>query len=55
MIRQANLQDTSEVAALALELWPGHGTEELTEEMAALLNGQDTAIFLYMEEAIVEL
>lgn len=52
MIRQANIQDTSEVAALALELWPGHGREELTEEMAALLGRQDAVIFLYTRDAI---
>ena len=49
MIKQADLQDASAVAALASELWPNHEPGELEREMIPLLRGQDAAIFLYMQ------
>jgi len=49
-IRQAALADVETAAEIALLLWPSHTLEELTGEMAGLLCGEDSAIFLAEEK-----
>ena len=49
MIRRAEAEDISAVAALANKLWPGHEPQELEGEYAQLLEGGESALFLATE------
>lgn len=46
MIKEATLQDTKEVAHLALLLWPGHTLDELIQEMTLFIAHPDAKVFL---------
>lgn len=46
MLKKASISDVSTVAALALRLWPDHGSEEMEEEFASTLSDENCAIFL---------
>lgn len=46
MIRKAVLSDLSTLTDLALKLWPEHDREALVQELAAILNNEEAAIFL---------
>lgn len=45
-IKQATRADLAEATRLALLLWPGHEPEELSADLAPLLDRPDAAIFL---------
>jgi aminoglycoside 6'-N-acetyltransferase I len=47
MIQKAEEKDAATVAALAGKLWPHHSEAEMAEEMAALLQKEDAAVFLF--------
>ncbi|WP_313804093.1 aminoglycoside 6'-N-acetyltransferase [Cytobacillus sp.] len=46
MIKEATLQDTKEVAHLALLLWPDHTLEEFISEMTQVIAEPDVKVFL---------
>ena len=46
MIRKAKIMDLKALTGLVLKLWPHHTEEEMEEEMAALLQKEDAAVFL---------
>ena len=46
MIRQANQEDAFVVAQLAVQMWPSHTVEDLSEEFESLLGQTDAAVFL---------
>lgn len=46
MIRKAERKDLPMLAALACQLWPHHGLEEMKAELAELLTREDAALFL---------
>ena len=46
MIRKAVLSDLPALTDLALKLWPEHDREALAQELAAILNNEEAAIFL---------
>ena len=48
-IRKAELEDLSVLAELACLLWPHHGQEEMTEELAEILANENAAFFLAAE------
>ena len=47
MIRKATIQDASNIALLALKLWPDHSLEELIEEFQEILSHEQSAVFLF--------
>ena len=50
MIRKAEEKDISVLAALALELWPGHSAEEMETDVKAVIQQEDAAFFLLFVE-----
>ena len=46
MIKRAQKEDAEALAALAIQLWPGHDPAELAEEYRALTQDADAACFL---------
>ena len=46
MIKRAQKEDAEALAALAIQLWPGHDPAELAEEYRALTRDADAACFL---------
>ena len=46
MIRKAEKKDLEALTLLVRKLWPGHSEAEIAEEMAALLQKEDAAVFL---------
>ena len=48
-IRKAELEDLPVLAELACLLWPHHGQEEMTEELAEILANENAAFFLAAE------
>ncbi len=50
MIRQADLKDVQEVAALALLLWPEHTLQELQEEFESFLSDSACGVFLSIQD-----
>lgn len=49
MIKRAGMDDLKALTALALQLWPDHVPEELEMELLALVQEQDAAFFLALE------
>ena len=49
-VRKATDEDIETLAALAVQLWPGHKTEALADEFASLVSNGDAACFLASEE-----
>ena len=47
-VRRASKADAPVLAELALELWPDHTLDELTEEMVGFLADEECALFLLM-------
>jgi len=54
MIRQATLHDLPALAALGVQLWPGHTPAELSAEFSEIMASSDAAFFLAFagEEAV---
>lgn len=49
MIKRACVEDIQALTALAMQLWPDHVPEELEKELLALMQEQDAAFFLALE------
>ncbi|MBQ4423129.1 MAG: GNAT family N-acetyltransferase [Clostridia bacterium] len=52
MIRKAEICDAKTVAALALQLWPEHSTEEMGTEFGELLADEGCAVFLSEQNGV---
>ena len=46
MIKRAEIEEADALAALARQLWPEHGPDELSEEFRELITSDDAACFL---------
>ena len=46
MIKKAEKEEAAVLASLALQMWPDHAPEELTEEFRKLLENEEAACFL---------
>lgn len=51
MIRQAAVQDTATISALAHKLWPHDSLQALEAGFASLLSHADSAVFLYFMDS----
>lgn len=49
-VRQAKTQDLDTLTQLALQLWPGHGEEDLRCELAEIMLRKEAAFFLAAAE-----
>ncbi len=49
MIQRAEMKDLAALAALACELWPHHGAEEMQAEFAQIMAQEDAAFFLALD------
>ncbi len=50
MIKRAKAEDTEMLAALALQMWTEHNSEEMTEEFRELLKSDEAACFIKYED-----
>lgn len=49
VIKKAEIEDLQYLVSLALELWPGHTTDDLTAKFSEILAKEDAAFFLAYE------
>ncbi len=52
MIVRSRPEDAGLVTSLALKLWDGHDFEELKAEMAEVISGEDSAVFMFFDGEI---
>lgn len=52
MIRKANVSDAATVAKLAIQMWEDNTLEGLTEELAEIITGPESAVFLLYDGEI---
>ena len=50
MVKKAIKEEAAMVAALAVQMWNSHTIEELEQEFFELINSEDSAIFLAIED-----
>lgn len=51
MIKRADLNDSSTVTTLALQLWPDHEFGELEQEFKEQISSQTNVVFLYLHDS----